>query len=41
MDKVEEETAEEVMEGAAAHMKTELVYQMSPITLKIQSGLHS
>ena len=39
--KVEEETSKEVLEGATAHMKMELTYQMSPITLKIQSGPHS
>ena len=37
---VEEDTSEEVVEGAALHMKMELTSQMSPITLKIQSGPH-
>ena len=41
MDEVEEYTAKEVVEEVAAHMKMELVSQMSPITLKIQSGPHS
>ena len=41
MYKIEEYTAKEVVENSAAHMKTELIYQMSPITLKIQSGPHS
>ena len=40
VDKVEEDMPEEVVEGAAAHMKMELTSQMSPITLKIQSGPH-
>ena len=38
---VEEETSNEVVEGALAHMKMELTSQMSPVTLKIQSGPHS
>ena len=40
MDKVEEDTSKEVVEGSADHMKMELTSQMSPITLKIQSGPH-
>ena len=38
---VQEETSEEVVDGAAAHMKMELTYQISPVPLKIQSGPHS
>ena len=38
LDKVEEDTAEKLVEEAAAHMKMELKSNMSPITLKIQSG---
>ena len=38
---VEDDTAEEVVEEAAAHMKMELKSYMSPVTLKIQSGPHS
>ena len=41
MDEVEEDTDEEVVEEAEAHMKMELTSQMSPVTLKIQSGPHS
>ena len=41
VDKVEEDTAEEVLEKAAPHMKMELTSQISPVTLKIQSGPHS
>ena len=37
---IEEYMSEEVVYGAAANMKTELLSQMSPITLKIQIGLH-
>ena len=40
-EEVEEDTAKEVVGEAAAHMKTEMIYHMSPITLKIQSGSHS
>ena len=40
VDKLEEDTSKEVVEGSAAHMKMELTSQMSPITLKIQSGPH-
>ena len=38
MDDAEEDTSKEVVEEAVAHMKMELTYQMSPVTLKIQSG---
>ena len=38
---LEEDMAKEVTEGAEAHMKTELIYQMSPVTLKIQIGTNS
>ena len=38
---LDQDAAEEVMEEVVAHMKIELVSQMSPITLKIQSGPHS
>ena len=41
VDKVEEETAEEVVEEAASHMKMKLTSHISPVTLKIHSGLHS
>ena len=41
VDTVEEDTSEEVLEGAAVHMKMELISQMSPVTLKTQSGPHS
>ena len=41
MEKVEEDTAEEVVEEAAAHMKKGLTSQMSPTTLRIQNDLHS
>ena len=41
MEKVEDETSREVVEGAAAHMKTELTYHRSSVTLKIQSGPYS
>ena len=40
VDKVEEYTAVEVVEDAAAHMKMGLTYHMSPVTLKIWSGIH-
>ena len=40
VDEVEEETNKAVMEEAAAHMKMELISQMSPVSLKIQSGPH-
>ena len=32
LDEVEEDTSYEVVEGTAAHMKMELIYQMSPVT---------
>ena len=38
---LKEDTDEEVVEEAAAHMKMELTSQMSPVTLKIQIGSHS
>ena len=41
MDEVEEDTSKEVVEGEVENMKIELTYQMSPVTLKIQSGPHS
>ena len=41
VDEVEEDMYKEVVEGAAAHMKIELTYQMSLVTLKIHSGPHS
>ena len=41
VDEVEEDTPNEVAEGAAAHMKMELSSQMSHVTLNIQSGPHS
>ena len=41
VDKVEQNTSKEVVEGAAAHMRMELTSQISPNSLKIQSGLHS
>ena len=37
---VEEDTSEEVAEGTSAHMKIELTYHISLVTLKIQSGPH-
>ena len=40
MYKVDEEAEEEVMQEAAAHIKMGLSSQMSPVTLKIQSGLN-
>ena len=40
-DEVEEEISKEVVEEAVAHVKMELTYHMSPITLKILSGPHS
>ena len=40
-DEVYVDTSKEVVEGAASHMKTELTYQMPPVTLKIQIGPHS
>ena len=41
VDGLEDDTSEEVVEGAAAQMKTEFTSQMSPVTLKIQSGPNS
>ena len=41
VDGVLEDTAKEFVEEAAAHIKMELKYQMSPVTLRIQSGPHS
>ena len=41
MDEVEEDTSNEVVEGAAVHMKMEFKSQMSPVTLKIQSWPNS
>ena len=39
VDEVEKDASDEVVEEAVAHMKMGLAYQMSPVTLKIQSGL--
>ena len=36
-DEVEYDTDKEIVEEAASHMKMGLKYQMSPVTLKIQS----
>ena len=41
VDKVDEYTYKDIMEGAAAHMKMELTSQISPVTLSIHSGTHS
>ena len=41
MGKVEEDMYKEAVEGAAVHMKVELTYQISPVTLKILSWPHS
>ena len=41
VDEVEDDMSKEVVERAAAHMKMELTYKMSPDPLKIQSGPHS
>ena len=41
VDKVEGNAPNAVVKGAVTHMKMELTYQMSPVTLKIQSGPHS
>ena len=35
VDKLEEDTSKEVVEGSEMHMKMELTSQMSPVTLKI------
>ena len=40
VDEVEEDTTEEAVEEAKAHMKMGLTYQMPPVTLKIKSGPH-
>ena len=37
---VQDYTAEEVLEEAAANMKMELTSQMLPVTLNIKGGLH-
>ena len=41
VENLDEDTADEVLEEAVAHMKMELTSQMSPVTLKIWIGLHS
>ena len=41
VEEVQEDTSKDVVEEAVAHMKMELTYQMSPVTLKIQSRPHS
>ena len=41
VEEVEEDISEEFTEEAAAYMKMKLTSEMSPVTLKIQSGLHS
>ena len=41
MDELEDGMSKELLEGAAVHMKMELIYQMSPVTLKIHIGPHS
>ena len=40
-DEVKDDTYKEVVEESAAHMKIGLVYHMSLVTLKVQSGTHS
>ena len=40
MYKVEENTDDEVVEEAGAHMKMKFTPHMSPVTLNIQSGTH-
>ena len=40
-DEVEENTAEEVVEEAAAHMKMGLTSQTSTVTLNMYNGTHS
>ena len=40
-EEVEEEISKEVVEEAVAHIKMELTYHMSPITLKMQIGPNS
>ena len=41
VNKIEEDTSEELAEGSAAHIKMEFTSQMSPVTLNIWSGTHS
>ena len=41
MEKLWEEMSREILEEEAAHMKTELISHISPITLKIQSVMQS
>ena len=41
VDEVNEYTAKEIAEEASENIKTELISQMSPVSLKIQSGRHS
>ena len=41
VDEVDEDAAEKIAEKVAAHMKMVLKYQMSTITLKMRSGMHS
>ena len=41
VNKIEEDTSEELAEGSAAHIKMELTPHMSPVTLNIQIGPHS
>ena len=38
MEEVDEYTDEEVVDEAAAHIKMEFTYHMSPVTFNIQSG---
>ena len=40
MYKVEENTDDEVVEEAGAHMKMKFTPHRSPVTLNIQSGMH-
>ena len=37
----EEDTSKKVVEGAAVHMKMDLIHHISPVTLRIQSGPQS
>ena len=37
---LEEDTSEEVMEEAVVHIKMGLTSQMSPVTLKMHSGIN-
>ena len=39
-DGVEDYTNKEVLEETSAYMKMGLTYKISPVTLKMQSGLH-